>query len=122
MEIGRMLKRTVGLLGLTMLAVGLLTTTGCIRRVATITSDPPHAKVWVNNVYRGETPIEIPYNWNWYYDIRLEKPGYQRFEMRERFYARTIHKIPLDLGAEVSPVRSRESQWRHYSMVPEPEL
>jgi len=100
------------------LALAPLGLGGCIRKMATITSDPPCAKVWINGVYRGETPVEIPYNWNWYYDFKLEKEGYEPFCMRERFYAPPQHWVPFDLAAEVAPVNSREAQWRHYTLTP----
>jgi hypothetical protein len=96
--------------------------TGCIRRNATITSDPPAAKVWVNGVYRGESPVEVPYNWNWYYDIRLEKPGYEPLTARERFCAAPQNMAPFDLLTGIAPVRSEECQWRHYTMKPKPEF
>jgi hypothetical protein len=92
--------------------------TGCIRKMATITSDPPCAKVWINGVYRGETPVEIPYNWNWYYDIKLEKEGFDPYCIRERFYAPPQHWVPVDFVTELAPVRSEEAQWRHYSLTP----
>lgn len=95
---------------------------GCIRKSVTITSDPPNAKVWVNGVYYGQTPVEIPYNWNWYYDIRLEKPGYEPLTTRERLYAPMRHWIPFDFFTEIAPVRSRERQWRHYVLTPKKEL
>jgi len=95
------------------MALGL---TGAVRKVATITSEPCGAKVWINGVYRGKTPVEIPYNWNWYYDIRLEKDGYDTLQSRERFHAPVKHWIPFDFVAEVLPVRSPEPQWRHYQM------
>lgn len=91
---------------------------GGIRRMATITSDPPCAKVWMNGSYRGETPVEIPYEWNWYYDFRLEKDGYNPYVIRERFYAPLQHKIPLDLFVEAMPFKSNEYQWRHYVLTP----
>lgn len=102
------------------LALAALTLSGCIRKMATITSDPP-ARLWVNGTYRGETPVEIPYNWNWYYDIKLEKPGYQTFVIRERFYAPPHHWVPFDFLVELLPVRSPEPQWRHYQLIPDEE-
>jgi hypothetical protein len=105
-----------------LLLTAALALAGCIRQSATITSDPPAAKVWVNGVYRGETPVEIPYNWNWYYDIRLEKPGYDSTTVRERFCAAPQHVMPLDFVSAAVPVRSEECQWRHYTMKPKPEL
>ena len=96
--------------------------TGCIRRTATITSDPPGAKVWVNSNYRGETPVEIPYNWNGYYDFRLEKPGYEALSARERFSAAPQNIMPFDLVSGSLPFRTEECQWRHYTLKPKPEL
>lgn len=99
------------------LAIGAcLLLSGCIRKQLTVTSEPACADVWINGVYRGKTPVEIPYNWNWYYDIKLQKPGYESYCIRERFYAPAKHKIPFDLIAEILPVRSEEPQWRHYQL------
>ena len=111
--------RLVAVLALVLMVLGLC---GCIRRTMTITSDPPNAKVWVNDVYYGQTPVEIPYNWNWFYDIRLEKPGYESQTVRERFYAPVRHWIPFDFLMEIAPMKSREKQWRHYVLTPKKEL
>lgn len=97
----------------------LLVLGGCIRRMATVTTDPPGADLYVNGVYRGKTPVEVPYDWNWFYDYRLEKKGYEALCVRERFYAPGKHVVPLDFGAQVAPVKSREAQWRHYVLKPE---
>lgn len=101
--------------------LALLVFPGAIRKVATITSEPSGAQVWINGAYRGKTPVEIPYNWNWYYDFVLKKEGYQDFYMRERFYAPARHWIPFDFFMEAAPVRSNEPQWRHYQLVPKTE-
>ena len=108
-------RKAACLLVFTFVALGL---TGAIRKVATITSEPCGAKVWINGVYRGKTPVEIPYNWNWYYDIRLEKDGYEKFYQRERFYAPVKHWVPFDFAAEIVPFRSEEPQWRNYQLQP----
>lgn len=103
-------------------ALALPTLTGCIRKMATITTDPPCARISVNGTYRGESPVEIPYNWNWYYDIKAEKEGYCPLLVRERFYAPPHHWIPFDFFVELLPIRSREPQWRHYELEPAGEL
>ena len=100
----------------------LMGLSGCIRKSVTITSDPPNAKVWVNDVYVGQTPVEVPYNWNWFYDIRLEKPGYESLTVRERLYAPPRHWVPFDFLMEVAPLKSKERQWRHYVLTPKKEL
>lgn len=89
-----------------------------IRKSATITSEPSGAKVWMNNVYRGKTPVEIPFNWNWYYDFKIEKDGYETLISRERFKAPAKHLIPVDLFKEAIPTKSQEQQWRHYVLKP----
>lgn len=106
---------------ITVALIGLLIFPGAVRKVATITSTPPGAGVWINGVYRGKTPVEIPYNWNWYYDFTLKKKGYTDFCIRERFYAPVKHWVPFDFFASALPVRSEEPQWRHYNLVPEKE-
>ncbi|MBX7245679.1 MAG: PEGA domain-containing protein [Candidatus Sumerlaeaceae bacterium] len=102
--------------------IAALSLTGCIRKSATITSDPPGAKCWINGVYRGQTPVDVPYNWDWYYDIKLEKPGYESMTTRERFYAKPTQMVPVDLITEIAPVCDKESQWRHYTLKPKQEL
>ena len=114
-----MLKRTI-CTGLAALACALCLS-GCIRQQATITSDPPCAKVWINGVYRGETPVEIPYNWSWVYEVRVEKAGYEPINTRENFVAPQSIP-PLDVAAEVAPWRNRDCQWRHYCLQPKKPL
>ena len=116
------MNRAFGKICMVAAAVAMVATAQAeIRKVATITSCPPGAKVWINGVYRGRTPVEIPYNWNWYYDFRLEKKGYQTQTFRERFHAPVKHWIPFDFFAEALPVKSEEPQWRTYTLVPEKE-
>ena len=100
--------------GLAALACALCLT-GCIRQQVTITSDPPCAKVWINGVYRGETPVEVPYNWSWVYDVRVEKAGYETINARETFSAPQSIP-PIDVVAEATPWRNRDCQWRHYCL------
>lgn len=101
--------------------LALLVFPGAIRKVATITSEPTGSGVWINGVYRGKTPVEIPYNWNWYYDITVKKEGYYSLTKRERFYAPARHWIPFDLVTEAVPAKSHEVQYRHYQLVPRAE-
>ncbi len=117
--------RRTGFPRLALQALALLTAafalSGCIRKMATITSDPPCARVTVNGTYRGETPVEMPYNWNWFYDMKVEKEGHVPYVIRERFYAPPQHWIPIDFIVELLPIRSPEPQWRHYQLTPDPE-
>jgi hypothetical protein len=101
------------------LAVGLMAcTTGCVRKVLHVSTSPTGAQLYVNNVYRGRTPVEVPFNWNWYYEIRAEAPGHESYRIRERLYAPPRHVIGPDLIAELMPWGSREDPQRHYVLKP----
>jgi hypothetical protein len=67
--------------------VGILFVPGCIRSRVVVTSQPSGADVTVNNVYRGRTPITIPFGWYWYYDFVIEKEGYEKTKVQEHFRA-----------------------------------
>jgi len=97
----------------------LAVSTGCIRTMVRITSDPSDAMVSVNYVERGRTPIEIPIIWYWYYEIKVEKEGYQPVEAHERFYAPPWAVPPLDLLAEAIPIPIKKTYYRHYILKPE---
>jgi len=106
------------------LAIGLsaaalvLAATGCIRSRVLITSDPPNATVKFQNVERGETPIAIPFIWYWYYDIALEKEGYEPVRTTERFRTPPWFLFPLDFFAELAPVPIPDTRERHYVLKP----
>jgi hypothetical protein len=103
-----------------LLAAGLgLTTTGCIRSMVVITSEPSDALVKVNHVPRGHTPIEVPIIWYWYYQIELEKEGYEPISAEERFKAPPWAVPPIDLLAEAVPFPIKNSYPRHYQLEPE---
>jgi len=47
------------------------------KRVLTIQSDPPGARVFVDGVERGTTPLAVPFVHPGRFHVRLEKAGYQ---------------------------------------------
>jgi len=49
---------------------------GCVERSLLIQSDPSGAKVWVNGVDRGTTPVTVRYVHPGRFDVRLQKEGY----------------------------------------------
>lgn len=95
--------------------------TGCIRSRVLITSDPPEAEVTWLGEPRGVTPIEIPFIWYWYYDIEIEKEGYEPLETVERFSTPPWLIMPLDLLAELAPFPIRDKRKRHYVLEKEVE-
>lgn len=95
---------------------------GCIRSRVTITSEPPGAEVVWRGTPRGPTPIEIPFDWYWYYDFRLEKEGYEPLDVVERFRTPPWFVFPLDLFAEAIPVPIPDRRKRHYVLTPRSEV
>ena len=111
-----LLVRSLMLLAAALLGWGALT--GCIRSRVTITSDPTGAEViWRGKPY-GATPVTIPFLWYWHYDIGLEKPGYKRLEVTERFRTPPWFLFPLDLLMEIIPVPIPDSRARNYVLEP----
>ncbi len=56
----------------------LLLSSACsTQRTLTIDSDPAGARVWVDGVARGTTPVTIPFVYYGDLDVRLEKEGYR---------------------------------------------
>ncbi len=49
--------------------------TGCVQRTITITSDPPHAIVWLNDEEIGRTPVTVPFTFYGKYDVRIVHEG-----------------------------------------------
>ena len=91
---------------------------GCIRSRVHLTSEPAGAEViWRGDPY-GATPITIPFIWYWHYDFALEKPGYEKMEVVERFRTPPWFLMPLDLLMEVIPVPIPDNRYRHYVLEP----
>ena len=107
--------KTAALMALTALAGALaLTAGGCIRSRVHILSEPAGAEViWRGQPY-GATPVTIPFIWYWYYDIALEKPGYERLEVTERFRTPPWFLMPLDLFMEMIPIPIPDNRERSY--------
>jgi hypothetical protein len=105
--------------GLVFAAIVCFALTGCIRSRALITSEPSGAEVYFEGLPRGVTPIEIPFNWYWEYEVALEKKGYKRLETTERFRTPPWFLMPLDLVAELLPVPIPDRRDRHYVLEAE---
>lgn len=56
-------------------AAALLCLAGCVDRTVAIRSDPPGARVWLNDREVGRTPCEVGFTFYGRYDVRLEKEG-----------------------------------------------
>lgn len=62
---------------ISLVAMLLLSTGGCVHRRLTIRSNPPAAKVYVDGRDAGLTPATVDFTYYATREIRLVKPGYE---------------------------------------------
>jgi hypothetical protein len=98
-----------------MLALG-----GCLERTIHVTSDPPGALVYLNDVEIGRTPVETSFLYFGTYDVRLRLDGYEPIVTSKRAKA-PIYEMPgPDLLASAWPGRiSTDIRW-HFDLTPAP--
>lgn len=89
---------------------------GCIERTIHITSEPVGAMVWVNDVEVGRTPVEVEYEWEGAYDVRVMLEGYEAVWEKRRVKG-AAHDLPgVDLVATLAPGKFRsETRW-HFEL------
>ena len=107
--------RSVTLASLLLPAVAL---PGCLQRTIHITSEPPGALVWMNDVEVGRTPLETDFTFYGVYDVRLRKEGYEPIVTTQQA------KLPLyewpfvDLAAEAWPQKITTNIYWHFDLAP----
>jgi hypothetical protein len=115
------------------LAAGALGLGGCVERRLVIGSEPSGALLLLNDREVGRTPISVPIEWDGDYDVRLrheKNVGTPENPKIVHYYLHTHQKtvvpwyeiIPIDLAAELLPVRIQDEQaWGFViPQVPEP--
>lgn len=103
---------------LLVLAAGGLGAGGCLKRTISVTTEPPGALVWINDVEVGRTPLETDFTFYGDYDVRIRREGYEPIITHAK--ARTpIQEQPgIDLLAEAAPARfSNVVRW-HWDLTP----
>jgi len=99
-------------------AICCLVPAGCLKHSISITSDPPGALVWLNDVEAGRTPLETDFTFHGVYDVRLEREGYEPIVTKAKANP-PIQEIPgIDLLAAAAPTRFNHVIRWHYVMQP----
>ena len=103
-----------------LIAIALLAAccTGCVRRVIDITSDPPGARVWVNDREAGRTPCSIEFTHYGRYDVRLRREGFEPVVGFGDADAPAWDFVGCDLVSEVLPARLESRVKWHFTMIP----
>ncbi len=102
-------------LGLTVL--GLLST-GCVRRVVSITSDPSGAMVSLNDREIGRTPCQAEFTYYGTYDVRLEKEGFEPLSTSADANAPWWDNMGPDVVAEAVPADLKSLNEWHFTLIP----
>lgn len=96
----------------------LLSLPGCLERTIHITSEPPGALVWLNDVEVGRTPLETDFTFFGEYSVRLRKEGYEPI-MTTRKADMPAYEWPVvDLASEAWPQKiTTDIRW-HFDLAP----
>ncbi|MDX2117345.1 MAG: PEGA domain-containing protein [Planctomycetota bacterium] len=94
---------------------------GCIERRIYITSEPPGATVWVNDVEAGRTPTSVKFTYFGNYDVRLRKGGFEPLITKGSANP-PVYEFPgPDLLASAVPARIKTDVKWHYVLAPKAE-
>jgi hypothetical protein len=81
-------------------ALALLVPGACVERTMKIDSQPPRARVFVNDEEVGVTPAKFSFLWYGDYDIMLRKEGFHTLKTHYRVDPPWYQYPPIDLIAE----------------------
>ena len=96
-----------------------VTLTGCQQRTIRVTSEPPGAVAYLNDVEVGRTPVEVDFTWFGTYGVRLEKEGYETL-LTSAEAAPPLHEEPgFDLLFMLIPGEERTDIAWHFELTPE---
>lgn len=90
----------------------------CATRRIDISSDPPGAVVYLNDVELGTTPCSADFRFYGEYDVRVEKDGFEPLRTHADASAPIYEYPPLDLAAEASPIPITTRVKWHFTLTP----
>lgn len=98
------------------LALSLLS--GCLSRHLSITSEPSGARVILNDVEIGRTPVKADFTHFGDYDVRLERDGFEPLSTHKRAWAPWYEYPPIDLIVTMLPVPVETKIAWHFELEP----
>ena len=103
---------------LSLVVVAGLALPGCLERRLSITSEPPGALVWVNDVELGRTPVEADFTFYGEYDVRISLEGYEPIHKQMTAPQPIQEYPPFDLVAGALPVDFENVVKWHFDLQP----
>ncbi|MGB2986129.1 MAG: PEGA domain-containing protein [Phycisphaerae bacterium] len=99
-----------------LVAVGL---TGCVRRTIRITTEPPHALVFLNDQEIGRSEVTTNFLWYGDYDVIVRKKGYRTLHTHWEIKPPWYQILPIDFFAEVLwPGDIHDVHHSHFVLTP----
>lgn len=98
--------------------LALLILPACVDRRISVASDPPGARVWINDTEVGRTPVQTAFKFYGVYDVRLELDGYEPIHESRKASAPLFEYPGLDLVTGVVPIDwESRTEWA-FTMTP----
>lgn len=92
---------------------------GCVRRTITITTDPPQARVFLNDQEIGRSEVSTDFLWYGDYDVIIRKEGYETLQTNWTIKPPWYQLIPFDFFTEVLwPGWIHDTHCQHYVLAP----
>lgn len=105
---------------LTLVVAMAVAATGCVKRRMTVRSNPPGARVFVDNQEIGVTPVSTSFVYYAPRKIQLIKEGYETLTVMHRFDAPWYEYPPLDFISEnFSPREIRDERVVDFQLIPQ---
>jgi hypothetical protein len=100
-------------------ALIVVATAGCVRRTIKITTEPPSARVFLNDQEVGRSEVSTDFLWYGDYDVVIRKEGFETVHTNWDIKPPWYQSFPIDFFAEVLwPGRLHDKHSRHYLLEP----
>jgi len=103
-------------------SVLVLAAAGCVERKMTVTSDPPGARVYLDDQEMGQTPVTFRFDFYGHRTFTLKKDGYRVTEEVRNVKAPVYEWPGLDVFADLGPIPIKDHKSYHFNLAPIPEV
>lgn len=103
-----------------LVAATLTMSSACVRRTITITTEPPNARVFLNDQEVGRSAVTTDFLWYGDYGVTIRKEGYETLQTNWVIKRPWYQYMPLDFFSEVLwPGQLHDTHSQHYVLAPE---
>src|SRR3989304_1492662 len=101
------------------MAASLTVPSACVRRTIPITTEPPNARVFLNDQEVGRSTVTTDFLWYGDYGVTIRKEGYETLQTNWTIKPASYQHIPLDFFPEVLwPGQLHDTHSQHYVLEP----